>query len=388
MKKFLIPGALMLFSLAFTGCHSNEPDSVEGVGEAAPNTLSGYVTNMKGAAIADAVITVGTQNVTTNKEGYYILSGVINGTYTATVAADGYMPESTTFTIDEKGITQNVQWSVMLSKDMTKTFNVTTAGGGEGNTVTEAVEGNDKGEIKISVNVPGNSVPENTTISVTPVYTEDSELITKAAEDKMLVGANVTCSNPNLVLSNPITVHFDVDSSVTEHVETRMLVNGQWVVVDHANDNTGLSVETRQFGLIGLFFPVTITTRTTSEDLKFAQSKWDNLYGDHDIQVVNPTYTYKNGSQFTVKAANTLEALLIERLANIVGPTYKTLTGVYPINYWITIGNGLYLDGYQAIDHVTVASRNRSVDGIKYGVVVINARLYGREHTGSGSRPQ
>lgn len=388
MKKFLIPGALMLFSLAVTGCHSNVPDSVEPVGEAAPNTLSGYITNIKGTAISEATITVGTQSVTTDKDGYYLLSGVIDGTYTATVSAEGYFPASTTFTIDEKGITQNVQWSVSLNKRIEQSFNVTTTGGGEGSATSEAVDGNSKGEINISVNVPSNTVPENTTITITPVYTEDSDMLTRAENDHMLIGATVSCSNPNLVLSNPITVHFNVDSSVTEHVETRMLVDGQWVVVNHDIDNTGVSVDTKQFGVIGLFFPVTITTRTSSETLQFAQSKWDNLYGYQDVQVVNPTYTYKNGSVYTVSANNTLEALLIERLADILGPTYKTLTGVYPINYWLAVGQGLSLTGYQAIDNVTVTSRNHSVTGKKYGVVVINAKLFGREHTGGGSIPQ
>lgn len=393
MRKFLFMGAIALLGLSVASCHSDDPnyDDVQPpVVETAPNTLSGIVTTMQGQPISGATVIAGNKTATTDANGVYEISDITAGTYAMKATATGMLPQEAELVVADLKTTQHLSWSVALAKDVVEEVNVTVEDGGNGSVESEAIEGNDKGEIKITVDVPANTVPEDTKISIAPIYTEESALISRAesraTSEKMLIGADVTCSDPNLTLTNPINVSFAVDETVTASVETRQYVNGQWVTVDYTTDNNGVVVSTKNFGPIGLFFSVSISETNGSDPITLNPEEWNNLYGDRDIMATVATFSYKIGSEYNTRGANSLEALLIERLASIVGPTYKEVQGEYPVNTNVPIGTAIRLTGNQAKTTVTVTSRNRSVSGTKYGTVSVTAGSYNRQHNGSGNK--
>lgn len=392
MKKFLFAGAIALLGLSVASCHSDDPnyDDVQPPKvEVAPNTLSGVVTTKQGQPINGATVTAGNKTATTNAEGVYEISDINAGSYTVKASASGMISQETELVVENLNTTQHLTWSVALYKEVVEEANVTVDEGGNGTVESEAIEGNDKGEIKITVNVPANTVPQDTKISIAPIYTEESALITRATRatsERMLIGADVTCSDPNLTLANPLNVSFAVDETVTESVETRQYVNGQWITVDHSIDDNGVVVSTTNFGPIGLFFSVNITETVSSDPLTITPNEWNNLYGSSDMMATEATYTYKVGSEYNARGANSLEALLIERLASIIGPTYVELQGVYPVNKNVPVGTAIALSGKQAKTTVTVTSRNRSASGTSFGTVSVTISSYNRQHNGSGNQ--
>ncbi|CAK7004551.1 MAG: hypothetical protein PARBB_00779 [Parabacteroides distasonis] len=386
-NRFLM-GAVMLLCVTLTACDKDDPDYnkvTPPVVNIAPNTLSGIITTRQGQAINGATVSIGSQSTTTDNEGMYEISNVEAGTYTVKASATGMVTAEASITVAQSSHTMNLVWSASLNKEIVENVNVTVDEGGSGSVESEAIEKNDKARVEIKVEVPKNTVPENTTVSISPVYTEESSLIIRAlraAEDKMLIGANVSCNNPEHTLSQPFDISFKVDETITESVEAKQYINGQWVTVEHLIDNGNVVISTTTFGTFGLFFPVDITYTNSSESLTFTPSSWDNLFGSNTINATEASYTYKVGSEYNAQGANSLEALLIERLSSIIGPTYTSISGVYPLNVELPIGTALSIKGSQETNNVTVSSRNRSVSGTKYGTVTVQVSSYNREHSG------
>lgn len=376
MKKIVYFGAAMLLMLGFTACHSDDPNTPEApVVQIQSSSISGIVTDINGNPINNATVTInGNASVATDASGSFIFDDIKAGTYTLVCSADGMVDQTTTVEMKQSASTQNVIVSFMLKNEVVKTFNVTVNGGGEGEVTSEAMEGNDNAEIEIVVSVPENTVPENTTITISPVYTEESALISRAEESTMLIGADVVCSDPGLVLSQPIDVDFKVDATVKESVVTRMLINGQWVTVDHNVTDAGISVPTTTFGRIGLFFTVTTTRSNGSEALTFNPNEWNNLYGIRSMRVENAPFQYKVGSQYAVSGGTTLEALILEYLANILGARVTTVEAHYPLNATLPIGSAMTISGFQSYEQVDVTSNRRTLTGRKYGTVTVNVR--------------
>ena len=388
MNKLVLFGAAVLLCLAGTSCHNDDPvpaplPQVQGV----PNTLSGIVTDKNGAPINGATIKIGSLTATTNTEGVYNIDGVAEGNYTITASAAGKITAESAFSVPAKN-NLNLVWNVMLASENTLTLTVdNNAGGAKGNVVSDAVEGNTKGEINIGVDVPEDALTDNTTITITPIYTEQSNLISRASSETMLIGAVISTANGAAVtLSKDINVSFKVDSSVSDHVVTKQFVNNSWQVVENEKTADGVVIKTRNLGALGLFFNVTVTETASSEALVMNPSEWDNLYGSKIIHAGVSTFTYKLGSEYNAVGANSLEALLIERLAALVGPkSVKVVNGEYPININIPIGTGLRVSGRQAITTVKVTSRDRSAQAKKYGTVTVTNTAWNRDHNGGGS---
>ena len=131
-----------------------------------------------------------------------------------------------------------------------------------------------------------------------------------------------------------------------------------------------------------MFFSVDITETHSSVALTFTPSLWNNLYGEYDITAGVATFTYKSGSEYNTVGATTLEALLIERLASIVGPTVKEMQGSYPLNVVLPIGTAIGISGSQATTRVSVASRNHFASALRYGTVTVTTHSYNRQHNG------
>ena len=381
-------GVALTLSFVLTACNKDDPDYssvTPPTVEVQPNTLSGVITNIQGQAISDAIITLGDKSVTTNTEGVYQITNVVAGTYTIKASAKGMIASESSITVEKSNHTQNLVWSVSLNKETLENINVTADEGGTGSVKSEALAGNDKAEILIAVDFADKTVPENTTVSLSPIYAETSSLITRSSREsdsKMLIGANVACSNSDITLTKPFDISFEVDETITESVEAKRYINGTWEPVEHRVENGNVIISTTEFGTFGLFFPLKISYSTSSESLSFEPSSWDNLNGSNDIQAKESVYSYKVGGEYQVKGANSLEALLIERVASIVGPTYKTISATYPLNVTLPIGTALAIRGKQKTTKVTVASRNHSASGIQYGTITVEVFTYNREHNG------
>lgn len=393
MKKFLLAGAIALLAVSFTAC-SDDPN-LENVPvpevEVAPNTLSGVVSNMQGNAVSGATVKVGNETATTDAQGIYKFSDVKAGTYTITVEATGMVSVSDKIVVAESETTQNLIYNATLAKINTTDVNVTVDGGGEGSVESEALESNEEGKVDITVDVPANTVPEDTKISITPVYTDESSSVmavkSRANDDIMLLGANLTCSNPNLTsLSQDIALTFALDGSIATSVETKMLVDGKWVDAPSAVTNgSNVVISANKFTTYALFIRTDVKETTTTEALTFKQSEWNNLYGNVDMPVGNAEYSYKAGTAINTAARNKLQGLLIEYIARIWGARVSTLTGSYPINVTLPVGTAISIKGAQQKTTISVTNTNTTVTATTYGTCAVQLTRYNRQHNGGSN---
>lgn len=390
MKKILIYGMLAFLGVSLSACHKHHDPSYDDVTPpevaVAPNTLSGIVTDMQGNPIAGATVRLGSESATTGENGVYEFGNVTEGTYTLSASAKDMFEATGSLTVDKSATTRHYVWNATLARVNKTSFNVTVADGGQGQVESDALKGNDEGKVDISVNVPDNVVPEDTEISITPIYTEASASVRSAAEEEtLLIGATLACSDPSLSLSQDIELTFALDSSIASSVTTKKYVNGRWVEAPHSVTDGNVVISTRDFTSYGIFLKVNVSTTLSTEKLVFAQSQWDNLYGRNDMNVEEASFSYKIGTQITSKATNKLEGLLIEHLARLFGTTVTEAQGSYPINVTLPVGTALTVEGAQERSDVTVSANSKSVTGTSYGTVNVRVTTYNRNHNGGGS---
>ena len=388
MNKFVLFGAAMLCVAAtFSSCKGDEP-RLEPVAPPVvyqPNSLRGYVTDNAGNPIANATVTCNQETAKTDNKGYYIFDNVAEGTFKMTAEAANYFAANGEVTIVKSDKTQMAIWNVILDRIKSTTVNVTVAGGGEGEVTSDAIPGNAKANIDITVDVEAGSVPANTNIYVTPIYTEETAKIARAEEDDLLIGATVSSDNANTTFSKPLNLHFDVDATVTESVVTKRLQNGTWVTIPHTVDGNGVNVAVSELGSVGLFFPVNVTKTEGTMGLSMSPKEWDNLFGNADMNVGSSSFTYRAGANYNVHGATTLQALLIERLARLVGPTYKDVNSSYPVNMTLPVGTAAYISGLQRTTAYRVSSKNTAVTGTLYGAVEVTVKTVVKGHHEGGS---
>lgn len=310
----LMSSALML-GAGLSSCHHHDdrepvlPPKVE----AAPNTLAGVVTNISGAPVQGATVTLGTASVKTDANGAYVFQNVAQGKYTVSAAADGMYTASSEVTFS-KTSEQNLLWSVTLNRKTTQNLVVKDSGeDASGDVQSDNIPNNDEGAVTITVDVPANTVPDNTTITIAPIYSAQDATGTRADDETMLIGANVTCSDPDLQLTSPIDVVFNLDNSVVTDVKVREFdpATGRWRDVTPTVDGGKVTVKTTRFTSFGIFLPVTATTTSSAEDIVFAQDLFDNRNGRDSMLVENASFTYKTGTAVNANAKNKLEGLLI-----------------------------------------------------------------------------
>lgn len=381
----LMASALML-GAGLSSCHHHDdrepvlPPKVE----AAPNTLAGVVTNISGTPVQGATVTLGTTSVKTDANGAYVFQNVAQGKYTVSAAADGMYTASSEVTFS-KASEQNLLWSVTLNRKTTQNLVVTDSGeDASGDVQSDNIPNNDEGAVNITVDVPANTVPDNTTITIAPIYSTQDATGTRADDDTMLIGANVTCSDPDLQLTSPIDVVFNLDNSVVTDVKVREFdpATGSWRDVTPTVDGGKVTVKTTKFTSFGIFLPVTVTTTSSAEDIVFAQDLFDNRNGRDSMLVENASFTYKTGTAVNANAKNKLEGLLIEYLARMFGAKVTEMNGSYPLNVTLAVGQGILLKGTQTVEAVRVASRNTAVTGTRYGSVTVTTSAFSVDHNG------
>lgn len=387
MKKFLMYGTMLFLCMAAVSCHHHDNREVilPPVVKASPNTLSGVITDMSGNPVKGASIKLDSYSAVTDAKGVYTISGVAQGSYEVTASADGMIPVSATvdFTLVDR---QNRLWSVALNRKITQTLVIADATvNAAGDVESENIPNNEEGSVNIKVEVPANTVPDNTTISITPIYSETSAAISRAAESTLLIGATISCSDENLVLTTPVNLTFALDASVVAAVTVKEYDadTDSWKNIDADIDAAGnVVIKATKFTSYGIFLPVSVASTSSNEAIVFSTTVFDNRDGRNSMRVESASYTYKSGTQIHTNANNKLEGLLIEYLARRFGAKVTEIQGEYPLNVTLEVGQGVRLNGTQASNAIVVSSGNTAVKGTGYGNVNIVVTPFSVDHNG------
>lgn len=390
MKKFMNFGVLALLGMALTfgmtSCSDDDPDYsnvTPPTVELAKANISGMVTTIGGKPIEGAIVSalMGSDMLTamTDANGEYKLEGVKNGTYTMQAIADGKQTMSGSVTVADG---ETAAWNTRLSNEAT-TVSVSQTEETSVEVVTETLENNEEARVTTVTVIPAAAVEEGEEIIVTPVYSTDY-VATKAAttKDFMLMGINISCSNPNAVLKAPIKLTFDLTDDVIAQIKPMKEVNGSWVEAEVTEEGEKVVFTVDAFTTYSLFINATLNQNASTEAISFAQAEYDNLYGASEMSVGTATYTYKMGSEIG-QHSNLLGAYLAEILAQqMAGSTVKTVNGSYEINVTLPIGTALTLSGKQAVETTSIAAGSTTVSGKSYGKVSVTANTYNRQHNG------
>ncbi len=385
MRKFNIyaAGAMVVLGAAFTSCDKVDCDNCgKPVVPEVTVTLTGKVTDINGNALGGAVVKAGDLTATADANGIYTFNDMKEGSYNMTASNNNYVTAYGDVNIVKSDNSQTYIWDAALNKYIQSDVNVTVAGGGQGSVTSEAINGNDEGEVNISVNVPEGSTSKDVKIYIVPIYTD---YVSKAASDELLIGADIECTDPTVtVLNNPMDVNFKLDDSAKNGVTVKELQNGNWVTVNHDVTADGITVKTKNLSSIGLFFNVDVTKSSASQSLFYHD--YDNLSGYTDIHVGNLPFEYKVGADFEVNPRNTIQGLLIEYLNRIFGARTSTVQkGNYDINTNVSAGWGLSVSIRQAIETTKVSALGNSVSGKKYGTVTTITIPYQGNHNGGAN---
>lgn len=390
MKKFMNFGVLALLGMALTfgmtSCSDDDPDYsnvTPPTVELAKANISGMVTTIGGKPIEGARVSalMGSDMLTamTDANGEYKLEGVKNGTYTMQAIADGKQTMSGSVTVADG---ETAAWNTRLSNEAT-TVSVSQTEETSVEVVTETLENNEEARVTTVTVIPAAAVEEGEEIIITPVYSTDY-VATKAAttKDFMLMGINISCSNPNAVLKAPIKLTFDLTDDVIAQIKPMKEVNGSWVEAEVTEEGEKVVFTVDAFTTYSLFINATLNQNASTEAISFAQAEYDNLYGASEMSVGTATYTYKMGSEIG-QYSNLLGAYLAEILAQqMAGSTVKTVNGSYEINVTLPIGTALTLSGKQAVETTSIAAGSTTVSGKSYGKVSVTANTYNRQHNG------
>ena len=390
MKKFMNFGVLALLGMALTfgmtSCSDDDPDYsnvTPPTVELAKANISGMVTTIGGKPIEGARVSalMGSDMLTamTDANGEYKLEGVKNGTYTMQAIADGKQTMSGSVTVADG---ETAAWNTRLSNEAT-TVSVSQTEETSVEVVTETLENNEEAQVTTVTVIPAAAVEEGEEIIVTPVYSTDY-VATKAAttKDFMVMGINISCSNPNAVLKAPIKLTFDLTDDVIAQIKPMKEVNGSWVEAEVTEKGEKVVFTVDAFTTYSLFINATLNQNASIEAISFAQAEYDNLYGASEMSVGTATYTYKMGSEIG-QHSNLLGAYLAEILAQqMAGSTVKTVNGSYEINVTLPIGTALTLSGKQAVETTSIAAGSTTVSGKSYGKVSVTANTYNRQHNG------
>lgn len=390
MKKFMNFGVLALLGMALTfgmtSCSDDDPDYsnvTPPTVELAKANISGMVTTIGGKPIEGAIVSalMGSDMLTamTDANGEYKLEGVKNGTYTMQAIADGKQTMSGSVTVADG---ETAAWNTRLSNEAT-TVSVSQTEETSVEVVTETLENNEEARVTTVTVIPAAAVEEGEEIIITPVYSTDY-VATKAAttKDFMLMGINISCSNPNAVLKAPIKLTFDLTDNVIEQLKPMKEVDGNWVEAEVTEEGEKVVFTVDAFTTYSLFINATLNQNASTEAISFAQAEYDNLYGASEMSVGTATYTYKMGSEIG-QHSNLLGAYLAEILAQqMAGSTVKTVNGSYEINVTLPIGTALTLSGKQAVETTSIAAGSTTVSGKSYGKVSVTANTYNRQHNG------
>lgn len=393
MYNFVRRGAYMLLIAGLTmgvaGCSDDDPDYdhvTPPVVEVASNTLTGVITSLNGEGISGAKVSLGEGNsATTDANGVYLFKDVKAGTYQLKAEAEGKLSHTGTLTVADVKKTQNLVWNAALASDVKKEVSVSADAPSEGKVETETLKGNEEAKVEVKAEIAAGAVDTDADVKViiSPLYREE-DVVTRAADETMLVGAALSCNKEGVSLKKAIELSFELDTELAGKVEVKQYKNGEWVKVNSRIEDGRVIIAASEFASYGLLLGVEFSEKKSTEVVAFEQSKWDNLYGSKDMSVGEAAYIYKTGTEISTEGTSKLTALLVEKLAQRFGATAVTVSGSYPINVTLPVGTMLEISGVQEEWSVSASALGKSASGTRYGIVTVAVVTSNRQHTGGG----
>ncbi len=360
---------------------------------AAVNNISGSVASIDGTGIEGATVTMeGPSNgtVKTDANGYFIFSDVKVGEYKLKVEATGKLGKNTTVAVKSTTNGYNAVWNVLLANVESATTIQVTATGGEGETTSEALKGNDKAKIDVDVEIPASALSKPATITIAPIYTEEEAVDNRSSRivgdnESMLIGATILCSDPSVTIESPIDLAFNVDNTTIANVKAYKFDNGTWTEIPMTAEGDKVVVKATEFTSYGIFAPVVFAASTTNKALVFERSMWDNREGAQPMVLGDAIYNYTVGTHIESEGTTIFTALLIECLARHYGANYFETKAKFPLNTRLAIGTWLEISGTQQVNAVSATVGSYKVKGTQYGDVTIKVAMGTRDHTGGSN---
>ena len=295
------------------------------------------------------------------------------------------MSHTGTLTVADVKKTQNLVWNAALASDVKKEVSVSADAPSEGKVETETLKGNEEAKVEVKAEIAAGAVDTDADVKViiSPLYREE-DVVTRAADETMLVGAALSCNKEGVSLKKAIELSFELDTELAGKVEVKQYKNGEWVKVNSRIEDGRVIIAASEFASYGLFLGVEFSEKKSTEVVAFEQSKWDNLYGSKDMSVGEAAYIYKTGTEISTEGTSKLTALLVEKLAQRFGATAVTVSGSYPINVTLPVGTMLEISGVQEEWSVSASALGKSASGTRYGIVTVAVVTSNRQHTGGG----
>lgn len=407
MKKLVKIGMLLFMGAAFAGVMSSCDDEYPKPGDtpvvAETHNISGMIINRSGEGLEGVEIVLNTgDKATTNANGYFVFPDVKIGDYTLTATKEGYIEAKTTVKISNEADGMNAVWNVMmLSIESKKDFEVSTTAVTTLNGAMETgnIKGNDNGSVDVSIEVPANAfegtTASNVTISIVPIY--DEEQAKSRAEDGeiMLVGATITCSDPNVKLTagKTIALSFQLDNAASivdaRQYDGDKFVKYDNVTVESRTDNVVIINADKLNTSYGLFAPVNFDRNVTERALGFSPATVNNLAGNKSVHIGTIDYNFGVGTQINdLNRANDnkIVALLIEAISNRYGSNATVVQAKYPVNIDLPIGSFFSISGSQDIINITATYAAEKATAVSYGNVKIDTKItHNADHNGGSN---
>ena len=393
MLNFVKKGAFMLFVASFavaglSSCDDDDPN-YENVTpptvEVAPNTLTGVIAGKDGSLIAGATVTLGSQTATTNAEGVFLFTEVKAGEYTIKAEAAKRVAVEGKLTVAESEQSQNLVWNaVLLSADSQKEVAVSATAETKAEMKAEAHKDNAKAEVKMEATVPAAAVAnakEDAKIVLAPIY-DKKEVASRAADDELLIGTEVSCTDAKAKLVKPIALEYELDEAFAAVAQARKFVDGKWVAVESTKNGNKVTIMADDFASYGFFMNVEISTSDKNVPVSFSKNQWNNFYGSQAITAEDVTYNYKAGVEVNSKNVEVLGALLIERIAMEYGVGVSTIEATYPLGVILPVGTMLEITGAQQTRTITAKAGDVTVSATMYGNVAIKTHTSVNQHSG------
>lgn len=396
MKKVSTWGMLMFLAAGLTLGATSCSDDDENLENVTPpeitvqkGSVQGTVSSLSGA-VAGATVKMGNLSATTDASGAFTFADVAAGSYTLSVAVDGYeTPADQTVNVKD-GVASVANF--VMAKIATTKVTVDVAATEEVKTEpiqaeVPAVAKEATIEYQATVPVGALEAPESGEEVVLEISTMSSTSAASRATNAVLGGVNV---KTNAKFKNPIKVDVAVSSAdVASEAIVNKSNNGQTSKGNFQVNGKIITIFVDSNGDYSIVLPAVSITKgspnvTYVEVLNFDK---DNTYGNAAAAVSNPTYTYNVGGSTSV----TGNAYLIAYLAASSINSQSSVTGSYNLGFTsVPVGTGVSILGKQSKTETstkaTLGSLSAEVKTVLWGGVTFTTSSYNRQHTGGGSK--
>lgn len=342
--------------------------------------VSGVVTDRSGRPVRDATVQIGDKTVRTEDDGTYCFRPVPPGTYVLSVNTNGKEGIERSIVVPEPDgqLTSSVSFNMSLvSSDHYVKESIKAVTGGCLRATTEHLSGNDKAEVTLELEIPGNALAQDAVVSLFPTY--DASLLPDGSG--MLVGARLE----GATFKSAARLHFFMGDELAGLGFVMRQTDGVWTKISSTAEEGVISVDVTEQGYYGFFVPMALTEKTSNKTVTFSKNVWDNIHGAGWLFVPQVNYSYMLGAEIPSAGKTVLTALLIEKMVSAYGAVAKEVADSYFIDVTLPVGVRLSFSGYQEMKEATFTAGNTKVSCTSYGSVNIWGKAVDREDTGGSN---